>query len=436
MSIAIYFKEFAKYASLNVCGMLALSCYILADTFFVSKGLGANGLAALNLAIPIYSFINGSGLMIGMGGASKYAIQKSLHEKEHADHTFTKAILLASIFALFFVALGVFFANDIVVILGADVAIYEMSYTYLQVILCFAPFFLLNNVLLCFIRNDGAPQLAMRAMIGGSLSNIILDYVFMFPMQLGIFGAVLATGLAPIISMLILSPYFIKKQHHFHIKWHHTIKQGMLTIFSNGLPSLLNEVSAGVIIIVFNIIILNLQGNIGIAAYGVIANLSLVVIAIFTGIAQGIQPLISHYYAIAQPHVVKHILRYALITMLTISIIIYTCVHLGANSIVNMFNSEQHLLLQEIAERGLKLYFLVCPFVGFNIILSIYFTSTQHAIPAHIISLLRGFLIILPMAFIMSYLAGLDGVWCVFALTEILVSGITWIFYLKWKKPV
>lgn len=209
------FRDFAKYASLNVMGMIGLSCYILADTFFVSKGLGTNGLTALNLAIPIYSFIHGSGLMIGMGGGTKYSIQKSQKNHEAANRIFTNAVCLAAVFAAFFVLVGIFFSGTIISLFGANDSVFDMSKTYLQVILLFAPAFLMNNVLLCFVRNDGAPQLSMAAMIGGSLSNVVLDWVFIFPCQMGIFGAVFATGLAPIISMLILSPHFIRKKINF-----------------------------------------------------------------------------------------------------------------------------------------------------------------------------------------------------------------------------
>ena len=96
------FKDFVKYSSLNVLGMIGLSCYILADTFFVSKGLGADGLTALNLAIPIYSFVHGSGLMIGMGGSTRYSILKSQNDREAANRTFTNAVILALCFAITF----------------------------------------------------------------------------------------------------------------------------------------------------------------------------------------------------------------------------------------------------------------------------------------------------------------------------------------------
>lgn len=416
------FKEFAKYSTFNVLGMIGLSCYILADTFFISKGLGAKGLAALNIAIPMYSFIQGGGLMIGIGAATKYSIFMSQNDSDSANYAFTNAVFLAGGFSAIFFTMGIFFSEALAVAFGADEAVLKMSETYLRVMLLFAPMFMINNVLLCFIRNDGAPHLSMAAMIGGSLSNIVLDYVFIFPLKMGIFGAVLATGLAPIISVLVLLPFLIRKQNRFHLRKSKLFVKLTLGIFSGGLPSLVSEVSSGLVIIVFNIIIFNLQGNIGIAAYGVIANLSLVVIAVYTGIAQGIQPILSSNYGAGNSSNVQAILRYAMISMFVISGIIYTFVFLGAEGIAGMFNSEQNLTLQSIAVTGLKYYFTACPFAGFNILMSVYFTSTDFAFPAHVISVMRGLAVIIPMAFLLSRIAGIIGVWCVFPATELLVA--------------
>lgn len=416
------FKDFAKYSSLNVLGMLGLSCYILADTFFVSKGLGANGLTALNLAIPIYSFIHGSGLMIGMGGGTKYSIQKSRNEKCAANQTFSNTVFLAAGVAAFFVLIGIFFSDKIITLLGADKNVFEMSKTYLQVILLFAPAFIMNNVLLCFVRNDTSPQLSMAAMIGGSLSNVILDYVFIFPLKMGIFGAVFATGLAPFFSMIILSQHFIKKKNGFHFTKCRPDGKLAVGILSSGFPSLITEVSSGIVMIVFNYIIMKLQGNIGVAAYGVIANLSLVVISIYTGIAQGIQPIISRNYGAGNYSDMRCILRYSLTAVLILSGIIYACVFFGAPQIAAIFNSEQNVLLQSIAEDGLRLYFTACPFTGFNIIILVYFTSTEYTKPAHIISLLRGLVIIVPMAFLLSALWKTPGIWLALPFTELLVT--------------
>lgn len=429
MRNASCFRDFVRYSSLNVLGMLGLSCYILADTFFVSKGLGTNGLAALNLAIPIYSFIHGTGLMIGMGAGTIFSIQRSRNNSKSINTNFTNAIYFAAFFALLFVAVGLFFSDLVVRYLGADESVYAMTRTYIQVILLFAPAFLLNNVLLCFVRNDGAPQFSMAAMIGGSLSNIVLDYVFIFPCKMGIFGAVFATGLAPIISMIILSPHFLRKRNHFHLSKSRVSIKLLGDIFSCGVPSLITELSSGIVIIVFNGIILSLQGNVGVAAYGVIANLSLVVVAIYTGIAQGIQPLISSSYGAGNLKNTHSVLKYALITMLILSGIIVASVCLGAYPIAAIFNSEQNELLQTIAMQGLRLYFFACPFVGFNVIISVYFTSTEYARPAHVLSLMRGFIVIIPMALVLSKLMGMTGVWCAFPATEFMVAVMGIVFF-------
>lgn len=420
-------KEFIKYAALNVMGMTGLSCYILADTFFISKGLGANGLTALNLAIPVYSLIHGSGLMLGMGGATKYSILKSQKNWGQTNKIFTNTVYLAGILAIAFLLTGIFLTRVLTAFLGADQEVFGMTATYLRVILLFAPAFLMNDILICFVRNDGDPKLAMLAMLGGSLSNVALDYLFIFPLKLGIFGAVFATGLAPLISIMILSIYFLKKRNQFHMIREKPHPETEKTVVKLGIPSLIGEVSSGVVILVFNSIILKLQGNTGVAAYGVIANLSLVVMAVYTGIAQGMQPLISKAWGRYEIRTCKRILSYAMITMAAVSIAVYAVIFFLADPIAGIFNSENNRLLQEIAVTGLKLYFTAAVFAGFNLIISVYFTSVELALPAQLISILRGVVLIVPMAFLLSGLFGMSGVWLAFPAAEFL-TAVTGLF--------
>lgn len=420
-----YLNKFLKYASFSVLGMLGLSCYILADTYFISKRLGSNGLAALNLAIPVYSFIHGSGLMLGMGGAIKYTIYQSNNKIRKANLIFTNTIFLASIISLILLLLGLFATEQITILLNASDEIYFMTDAYLKVIMIFAPAFILNEVLLCYVRNDGNPNLVMKAMITGSLSNILLDYLFIFSLDLGIFGAALATGLAPIISMMILSWHWIKKNNQFHLVRMRISYKDFISIIGLGFPTLINEISSGIVIIVFNLIIFKLEGNVGIAAYGIIANLSLVVIAIFTGISQGMQPLISQSYGCKDLKVVKKLCYYGLITVLVLSSLIYLLIFYQAESIVKVFNSKNNLQLQIIAVRGLKIYFIAIFCASINIIIATYFTSIQKSIPAQIISLLRGLILIIPLAWLLSSWWGLMGVWLTFFTTEFIVVLIS-----------
>lgn len=427
MKAKTLFKEFLKYISLNVCGMIGLSCYILADTFFVSKGLGADGLAALNLAIPVYSFVHGCGLMFGMGGATKYSIFRGQKENRQADRVFSNVMCIAAVMAVIFMVMGILFSGNIAALLGAGIDVYDMTNTYIKFILLFSPAFMMNDVFLCFVRNDGNPGLSMTAMLIGSMSNIALDYIFIFPLDMGIFGAVLATGFAPVISMGVMSKHRLAGKNGFHFIKTGVSRRHAKNIISLGVPSLITEVASGIVIIVFNSIILLLKGNVGVAAYGVVANLSLVVTSVYTGIAQGMQPMVSRAYGYGKREDIKQILNDAVITMLLLSGVIYTVILLTADSIAGIFNSEQNAALQQIAVTGLKIYFISVFSAGFNIILSTYFTSTERAVPAQVISLLRGFFVIIPTAFILSYFFGMTGVWLSCFVTESMVA-VTGIF--------
>lgn len=372
--------------------------------------------------------------MLGIGGGTKYSIVRSQKNKPKANQAFTNAVVLTGIVAGIFCLLGIFCSGPMVRMLGANESVFQMTKTYLQVILLFAPMFMANNLLLCFVRNDGNPHLAMAAMICGSLSNIILDYIFIFPLGMGLFGAAFATGLAPVISILILSPYLINKRNQFHLKKCRLSANLLLDIFSSGLPSLITEVSSGIVIIVFNMILLRIAGNIGVAAYGVIANLSLVVMAVYTGIAQGIQPVLSSNYGAGNHKNVTAILRYAVTAVIVISACVYLCIFFGAEPITGVFNSSHNKTLQDIAAAGLKIYFTASVFAGFNVVAAVYFTSTEYPRPAHIISILRGFVIIIPMAFLLSALGGITGVWAAFPTTELLVSLIGMILLFQFHK--
>lgn len=415
-------REFTRYTVPNVLGMAGLSCYILADTFFISRGMGSNGLTALNLALPVYSFMHGTGLMLGMGGATRYSILRSQGRQEDAQRVYTHMLLLAGGFALLFFLLGLFASHAITRLLGADPAVYDMTHTYLRILLLFSPLFMLNDITMPFIRNDGAPRLAMGALITSSLSNIVLDYIFIFPLQMGIFGAVFATSIAPAISLAIFLPFFLQKKNSFHpVRCPFRLRTAG-SMMMLGLPSLVTEVSAGVVMIVFNTILLNLGGNLAVAAYGVVSNIAIVVTSIYTGIAQGTQPLFSRSYGSGQHERATRFLKYALRTALGLSLLVYALVFLGADPIAAIFNSERDPHLQVMAVEGLKLYFTSCFFAGFNIVLSSYFASVERSTPANAISLLRGFFIVIPAAIVLSLLGGLHGLWCAMTITEALVS--------------
>lgn len=417
--------EFIKYASMNVMGMLAVSCYILADTFFVSKGMGTAGLAALNLAIPVFGFTTGCGLLLGMGGSTKYSVSVGKGDLNEARAVFTNTLFMAAAASCVFFSAGSFFSEKITSLMGADEQTFDMTHTYIKTILMFSPAFIMNHTLQCFVRNDGRPQVSMLAMISGSFSNIILDYVFIFPLKMGIFGAAIATCLAPVISLCILSVHLLSGRSKLRPRKIKLVPARIGSAVSLGIPSMVTEISSSVVIMVYNAIIMGIAGNVGVAAYGVIANLSLVVVSVYNGIAQGSQPLLSSAFGRGDMEAMRRFFRYALLAAVALSAAVYMTAALLSEPIAGIFNSEKDDALQSIAEYGLKLYFIGAIFVGYNIITAVYFTSMEKGLPAQMISTARGLVVMIPMAFLLSELFGITGVWLSFPATEGSVSLIS-----------
>lgn len=200
-------------------------------------------------------------------------------------------------------------------------------------------------------------------------------------------------------------------------------------ILLSGVSPFLTEAASGIVMFLFNFILLRISGNVGVAAFGVITVISLVVIAMYTGLSQGIQPILSRSYGSGKQKDVSSILKYAMFTMLLLSAVIYFIIFFKAAAVTSVFNSEQDRLLADFAVKGLRIYFTACPFIGVNIVLATYFISTEKPILAQSISALRGFIVLIPMAFLLSAIGGMTGVWCAYPMTELLVAAAAIMLY-------
>lgn len=421
-------KVFFKYVLLSILSMLGLSFYVLVDTLFIANGVGSMGLTALNLVLPMYSLVNGVGLMLGIGAATRFSILIGKGRKEHGSKVFTQALYIAVSTSLVLTFMGIFFSDDIAGLLGADRSILPLAGTYLKTIICFSFAFIVNNVILGFVRNDGNPKLAMIAMIAGSISNIILDYIFIFPLQLGMFGAAFATGLSAVLSMCILSAHFIKKKNNFKILLCKFSIIDIGRIFSLGIPSFITEFSSGIIMLVFNFTILKIAGNVGVAAYGIIANLALIAVAIFTGIAQGIQPIISINYGAGKMKNIRKFFSYACILAVALGALFYTTGTLFSENITELFNRDGDIVLTQIASKGINIYFTAFFLMGINIVATSFFSSIAKPKQSFTISMMRGFLAIIPLILMLPRFLGITGVWLIIPLAELITLMVSTLY--------
>ena len=416
-------KQFARYVTQNIFGMLGISCYIIADTFFIAKAAGTDGITVLNLVLPIYNLIFAIGSMIGVGSATRFTILRAQGE-ERAHGYFSNAICFVWMIGILFTLAGVFIPDKIIALMGGDAGIVALGTGYTRIFLLFTPFFMMNYVIMAFVRNDNQPSLAMAGTLAGSFSNILFDYIFMFPMGLGFSGAALATAFCPVVTMLVCSTHYLSKKCNIGFKWKRLSLRHLISCCQLGVSAFVGEISSAVITFIFNMLILGLTGSTGVAAYGVVANMSLVGMAIMNGMSQGAQPLISESFGKGAADDVKKLLSWALKSVVAVEIILVALVWIFTDPFIAVFNSENNRLLLEYAHTGLRLYFLGFLFAGVNIMLVAYFSATANARPAIIGSLLRGAVAIGACAIVLSMIWGMNGVWLSFLTSEIITFAV------------
>ena len=422
-------KQFVKYVSQNIFGLLGTSCYILADTYFIAQAAGTDGVTLLNLCLPIYNFIFAIGSMIGLGAATRYAILRAQGD-EKAQRYFSNAIFCACILAVPFVLAGIFCPDGLLRLMGGDAGIVALGENYARIFLLFTPFFMCNYVVASFVRNDGDPSLAMVATLSGSLFNVVFDYIFIFPMGLGLPGAALATAISPMLSIAICSTHFLKQSNTVAFVRKAPSLRLLAQSCQLGISGFVGELSSGVTTTVFNFLLLRLAGNVAVAAYGVVANFALVATAIFNGVAQGAQPLVSQCYGRNEMAGAKKLLLLGCGTALGLAAVLYGVVFGFTDSLVALFNSENSALMAEFAHSGMRLYFAGYFFAGCNIVAAGYLGAVDRPTEASITSLCRGMAAIVVCSLVLSALFGMTGVWAAFPASEAITFALT-VYLLK-----
>lgn len=410
----------AKYSLPSVTSMVGISLYILADTYFIANGIGELALAALNIAMPAYALIGCIGNMVGIGGATVFAIARELNDRRAHRDVFTLCIAAAIGSAAIFSLCGLFFAGDIAALLGASAGTRPYATVYIRVLLLFAPVFVVNNVLLAFIRNDGAPNLAMISMLSAVLFNIVFDYLFIYIFGWGMFGAVFATCLSPVIGIAILARHFALRRNTFRLRRIRPSAAMMLRVFKGGAATFVTELATGLVILGFNFKLLKLLGDLGVAAYGVISNISYVAVAIFTGFGQGIQPIASSNYGAGRYDRCKRLLRNAYVAAFVLSLVLLVAIALHPAQIAGLFNKDANPDLTRIAAHGIVRYFPFLLFCGVNFVAIAYYQAIMESRTAIAASLTRGFFgVILGLA-VLPNLLGASGIWLTAPFAELL----------------
>ena len=412
-------KVFFHYLVPAVCSTLVTSVYLLVDTLIIGQGVGALGISALNIFMPFFLLFNGIGLLFGIGSGILISSEDGMGNKKKANQYFATGFVSILSIAIILGLIWNYYLQPLCVILGANSDTIDLVLEYGKCIMAFAPVFIMSNYLAPIIRNMKNPKLVMCGVLTGSFLNIILDYVFVFPMDMGMFGAALATVIGSVTTVLVLSTHFIKKQNRVKIN-KETISLNLLApIFKCGFSSLIMEVASGFVIFIFNIQILKYIGNNGIVVYGIISNCVLVGLALFNGVAQAAQPIIATNFGAGLNTRVKKVLKYALITTTIIGVSLFAVVFLFTGQIIKVFVQANSEILS-VGIPALRLYLSAFCIMNINILISSYFQSVGKEKVAIYISIIRGFLLNIVLAFLLPSVLPSTVLWVVVPVSELI----------------
>ncbi|CEH35139.1 MATE family efflux transporter [Romboutsia lituseburensis] len=425
-------KIYYKYLFNSVLGMLSVSFCILVDTMFIGRGIGSEGLAALNICIPIFNIFNGLGLLFGMGGATALSISIGKGEIDESQRVFTQTLVISLFTGIIISIVGVFNKEQIGYLLGADEKTIILVKEYLSGVLFLSFSYILSHTISSFVRNDHNPKLAMIATSTGGILNIILDYLFIFTFGMGMKGAALATSIASLVNVSILCTHFVSKKCNLKFtKFNFSLKR-VTRVLANGAPSFIIELSSGIVIFIFNLSLLKMIGEVGVSAYSIIANVALVVAAIFTGIAQAIQPIISINFGADKYDRVEKVKKMALITAFIVGSIFYITGIVFPQTIVRIFTKESGEIVF-ITINAIRYYFIAFLIMGLNIVMGAYYQSKEYTVASNIISLSRGIIFLIIGVLILPRIFGVNGIWLTAVFAEMMTFILTYA-YIKIKK--
>lgn len=389
---------FRRYLAPSVSASLVTSIYILADTMMIGRGVGAEALAALNLVLPLFALLFACGMLFGAGGGVLYSVARGAGDEAYAQTVWTTALYCVSVTAVCATVICVVFLTPICHLLGADESNLGMVQEYAIFVSGGTPFFIFSTFLQAFVRNDRDPKRSMAAVLTGSAVNIVFDYIFIFPLRMGLTGGAAATVMGNAVTVLILLTHWRTEQNGLHFRRRQVSREAARKIVAAGAPSFLIEAATALTTFSFNRQLLRYLGHQGVVVYGVIANYAIVLQSLFNGTGQAAQPIMAANFGAGAVARVRVVQRLGLITVLVIGLAAVATAYGMPDTLVALFVEPDAALLR-MARPAIRLYAPAFVPYGVNLFLAVYFQSVVRAVPSMAIMLLRG--VALPLAFVM-----------------------------------
>lgn len=428
----VTFLSLIKFTLPTIIMMVFFSLYTIIDGIFVSRYIGSNALSAINIVYPVICILIGISVMMATGGSAIVAKFMGEAKDKEARESFTLITITSIIFGLIIAIFSLIFIKQIIYLLGSTDSLYENSHTYLFTMLLFTPVIILKMLFDYFLITAGNPNLGLLSAIIGGVTNIILDYVLIVPLNMGLVGAALATCIGYSLPSIIGIIYFFNKKNTLHFVKPKFNFKTILYSCSNGSSEMVTQISSAVTTFLYNIIMIKLLGENGVASITIVLYAQFLLVSAYIGFTSGVSPRISYNFGSKNKQQLYKIIKYSYIFIMLFSI---------STFIISKYLSP--LLISIFAGNGTELYditlnefnlfqisFLLC---GVNIFTSGMFTAFSNGKVSALLSLLRTFIFLSSGIIFLPSLIGVNGVWLAVPLAEIMTLVFSLFYIYKYK---
>lgn len=429
------FKTHVKILMPSILTMIFVNFYSAIDSFFIGRFVGSTPMASVTITLPLINLTWGIGVMLAVGSSSYVSIKLGEKKNDEANEMFTKMSAFILIVGIIMSTFLVFNLKPIIRLLGASDALFNDAYIYGLFLCASAPILLFKLFFEYYVRVDGRSDLSFVMSIIGVIFNIILDYLLVVVFDYGVLGASIATVISILASTLVGLYYFTLGKSKLKFKKPRKYKGFIINSIFNGSSEMFSEFSGAFVILVFNRIMFSFLGEDGIASFSIVMNIYYIIIAIFIGISFGTQPIISYNYGSNNLDVIDSSIKKSGKLIFYLSIFTAIITMFFSYHIASLFVGDSTNVIN-LASNGLQIFSFVFLTAGFNIFISTIYTSIGNGKVSALLSILRSFVFVIIMSFILPKFIGVSGIWLSIPFSEALTIAVSLYYFKKFKSQI
>ena len=419
----------------SIIMMVVISIYGVVDGLFVSNFVGKTPFAAVNLIMPFLMLPMAIGFMIGSGGSALISCTLGEQKPEKANRIFSLLVYFSIALGILILLIFQLLLRPVAIAMGASGQLLEDCVTYGRVIILGIPFNILQMEFQTFFVTAEKPRLGLWATIGSGVANIVLDLLLVAIIPCGLIGAAVATTMSQVVGGVVPLWYFFRKNTSLlQLGKTSYDSKALLKTCTNGSSELLSNISMSIVNMLYNVQLLNIAGENGVAAYGAIMYVNLLFLSAFIGHIIGTGPVVGYHYGAQNHKELRSILQKSLVIIGAFSVAMVAMSIGLARPLSLLFVGYDRALL-EMTVHGFILFSFSFLFVGYAMFFSSFFTALGDGLTSAIISFMRTLVFQIGAVMLLPLIWGIDGIWWSITVAEVAAVATGLLFlWIKQKK--